>query len=191
MLIQPEPPSPSQEGYREGITLGKESKLQPGFDQGFSLSSPIAKHLGILRALAASLLALLTTAAAAKHATKLAALPSPDSPERALLVAQLREVVTALGRLDENSCLPVDEEAEEHAREHERGNAGGQWDGTSQAKADADEMRDLEEMMGGTVKEKKVDVRGRGLEEARVKLAELLSQCGMEGLVPPPLHELA
>lgn len=178
-----------QEGYRQGITSGKESQLQPGFDQGFALSSPIARHLGTLRAIAASLLALLSTAAAAKHANKLPTLPPPDSPARVHLVAQLREVVTVLGKLDEVSCLPVDEEAAAHAREHDRGAAGGQWDGTSQDKADKDEMRELELMMGGVVKEDKgVDVPGRGLEEARVRLAGLLNQCGMGGLVPPPLR---
>lgn len=184
----------SQEGYRQGITAGKEAMLQPGFDQGFASASPIAHHLGILRGIAASLLSLLTTAAAAKHAALLPSLPPADSPARTEVVARLREIVTAIGKLDEVSCLPVDEEAEAHAREHEKGAAsgvglGGGWDGTSQVKADKDEMRDLELMMGGVGKEERQAkvVPGQALEEIRARLEGLLVQCGLAGMVPPPM----
>ncbi|KAG5999876.1 hypothetical protein E4U21_006167, partial [Claviceps maximensis] len=35
-------------GYREGITAAKESSIQPGFDEGFSLGAALGSHAGRL-----------------------------------------------------------------------------------------------------------------------------------------------
>lgn len=39
----------TQTGYREGITSGKLSTLQQGFDEGFNLSAPVGRTRGELR----------------------------------------------------------------------------------------------------------------------------------------------
>ncbi|KAG8925007.1 hypothetical protein FRC02_010050 [Tulasnella sp. 418] len=45
------------DGYREGITTGKESALQQGFDDGFNdIGVPIGKEIGILRGIVTGLL---------------------------------------------------------------------------------------------------------------------------------------
>jgi hypothetical protein len=37
-------------GYREGITAGKESALQEGFDTGFaSVGAPLGRDIGFIR----------------------------------------------------------------------------------------------------------------------------------------------
>ncbi|KAF8467562.1 hypothetical protein DFH94DRAFT_292386 [Russula ochroleuca] len=44
-------------GYRDGITAGKESALQEGFDAGFAQTgAPLGRELGLLRGLASALL---------------------------------------------------------------------------------------------------------------------------------------
>ena len=46
-----------QAGYRDGITAGKESALQEGFDAGFAQTgAPLGRELGLLRGLASALL---------------------------------------------------------------------------------------------------------------------------------------
>lgn len=92
------------------------------------------------------------------------------------LVTELRELVTALGKLEESKVLPVDEEAEEHAKSHE-------GEGVSMEMQERREMREMEEMLGGLGGgEKRSAV---GLVDCRVKLEELLARCGLEGLLPP------
>ncbi|KAG8714075.1 hypothetical protein FRC09_018034, partial [Ceratobasidium sp. 395] len=45
-------------GYREGITAGKESALQEGFDDGFaSVGASLGRQLGVLRGMANAALA--------------------------------------------------------------------------------------------------------------------------------------
>ncbi|GAW04126.1 protein [Lentinula edodes] len=45
-------------GYREGITAGKESALQEGFDTGFAtIGTPIGREVGMLRGMVSALLA--------------------------------------------------------------------------------------------------------------------------------------
>ncbi|KAI1790125.1 hypothetical protein LXA43DRAFT_521396 [Ganoderma leucocontextum] len=90
-------------GYREGITAGKEGALQEGFDDGFaSVGAPLGRDLGVLRGLAAALLAFLTR-------------PSPD---RATLVAEVRGIAGALSDVRLSDIAPPDLEAFAHAREH-------------------------------------------------------------------------
>ncbi|GAA6004592.1 hypothetical protein JCM11491_002161 [Sporobolomyces phaffii] len=170
----------SDAGYRDGITAGKNANLQAGFDQGFALAAPYARELGALRGIAASVLALLTTASGAKHSgTVLAALDDASSPAtttKDALVAELRDVVNALGKLDATRVLPVDAEAEEHAKSHED-------EGVSQQMRDRKEMREMEELLSG--------VGGRpappsGVDECRARLARVLAVFGMEDVLPPP-----
>ena len=58
-----------QAGYRDGITAGKESALQQGFDAGFAQAgAPRGRELGILRGIASALLLHLSRAQAQAQA---------------------------------------------------------------------------------------------------------------------------
>ncbi|GBE84881.1 hypothetical protein SCP_0700610 [Sparassis crispa] len=90
-------------GYREGITAGKESALQQGFDEGFAeVGAPLGRELGSLRGLASALLAFLTS----------------NSQERPDDLTELQEMVSQLGSVRFSDIVPLDLEAERHAREH-------------------------------------------------------------------------
>ncbi|GAA5994096.1 Yae1p [Rhodotorula paludigena] len=171
----------SDAGYRDGITAGKNARLQAGFDQGFALAAPYARELGTLRGIAATLLSLLTvpSANATRHAGALLSAVSPETKERA--VAELRELVTALGHLDAVKVLPVDEEAEQHAREHED-------EGISEVMRERREMREMEALMSGlggsSVAEKDVQSGQRAAAECRRWLEDVLRVFGLEGALP-------
>lgn len=90
-----------QAGYREGITAGKESALQEGFDAGFVVGAPIGRELGILRGISMGLLSFLTT-----------------SGEEESRVNVTRDIVSNLGKIRLSDLAPRDLEAEEHARQH-------------------------------------------------------------------------
>ncbi|GAA5851887.1 hypothetical protein JCM9279_001921 [Rhodotorula babjevae] len=184
----------SDAGYRDGITQGKNERLQAGFDQGFVLAAPYARELGSLRGTAASLLALLTvpSATAKKHSAALvdAALASAGGPPAAdRIVAELRDIVTVLGRLDAVKVMPVDEEAEAHAREHAD-------EGISEVLRERRETRAVEDMMsglGGGGGGAEDEARGKGGEtageaqvaECRRRLGEVLRVFGLDGALPP------
>ncbi|GAA5904674.1 hypothetical protein JCM6882_008343 [Rhodosporidiobolus microsporus] len=169
----------SDAGYRDGITAGKNARLQAGFDQGFALASPYAREVGGLRGIAASLLALLTTTgASAKHAGPLLAALEPQGRQgKEQVVAELREVVNALGRLDAVRVLPVDEEAEAHAKEHAE-------EGISEVMRQRKEMREMEALMGGLGGA--AEHTDGGVEECRRRLLEILKVVGLEGVMVPP-----
>ncbi|GAA5832142.1 hypothetical protein JCM3766R1_003738 [Sporobolomyces carnicolor] len=166
----------SDAGYRDGITAGKNAKLQSGFDQGFALAAPYARELGSLRGVAASLLSLLTTASGAKHASTLYdSLEGGGGSSKESVVAELREIVNALGKLDAVRILPVDAEAEEHAKSHED-------EGISQQMRDRKEMREMEDMLSGIGGKA---AQSSGVEECRARLERILAVFGMEAVLPP------
>lgn len=87
------------------------------------------------------------SANATKNAGPILEAAFPSSSEssvskRASVVQELRDLVSALGRLDAHKVLPPDEEAEAHAREHED-------EGMSEVLRERKEMREMEAMMGG------------------------------------------
>ncbi|CAE6458166.1 unnamed protein product [Rhizoctonia solani] len=89
-------------GYREGITEGKESALQEGFDDGFaSTGAPLGRQVGTLRGQANALLALCTR------------------QQLSNLEAEVREIVQGLSRVKLSALAPPDMQAIEHAKEHE------------------------------------------------------------------------
>ncbi|GAA5882053.1 hypothetical protein JCM16303_005579 [Sporobolomyces ruberrimus] len=166
----------SDAGYRDGITAGKNNKLQTGFDQGFAQAAPFARELGSLRGVAASLLSLLTTASGAKHAgTLIDSLQGGGTGSKEQIVVELREIVNALGKLDANRILPVDQEAEEHAKSHED-------EGISQQMKDRREMREMEDMLSGIGGN---SAESSGVEECRTRIAKVLEVFGMEDVLPP------
>ncbi|GAA6004931.1 hypothetical protein JCM10207_008455 [Rhodosporidiobolus poonsookiae] len=168
----------SDAGYRDGITAGKNARLQAGFDQGFTLASPYAREVGGLRGLAASLLALLTTTGgSAKYAGPLlASLDARGPTTKDEVVAELRDIVNALGKLDAVKVLPVDEEAVQHAKEHED-------EGVSEVMRQRKEMREMEELMGGLGGSN--EARGSGVDECRRRLGEVLKVVGLEDAMVP------
>ncbi|OJT13627.1 hypothetical protein TRAPUB_9816 [Trametes pubescens] len=92
-------------GYREGITAGKESALQQGFDDGFAhTGAPLGRELGILRGLCSALIALLSR-------------PNPTDTAQAAL-AETREIAAQLANVRFSDIVPPDLEALAHAREH-------------------------------------------------------------------------
>ena len=91
-----------QAGYREGITAGKESALQEGFDAGFAqVGAPLGRELGILRGVASALVSFLA---------------SSGSPPSTL--ANARDISAQLASVRFSDIAPPDLEAEAHAREH-------------------------------------------------------------------------
>ncbi|GAA6061256.1 hypothetical protein JCM10212_000697 [Sporobolomyces blumeae] len=167
----------SDAGYRDGITAGKNDKLQAGFDQGFAQAVPYARELGTLRGTAATMLAILTTSSGAKHVVALMSASGALSDEdQSRVVGELRDVVNALGKLDANRVLPVDKEAEAHARSHAD-------EGISQVMRDRKEMREMEDLVnglgGGPAKPLS------GLAECRERLERVSSALGLDGLIPP------
>jgi hypothetical protein len=104
----------SQAGYREGITKGRATTLQSGFDQGFnSVGAPIGRRLGILRGLASALVSFLTSTSTSSSSSLL-----PPSTEKDELVRRARELVKRLATIRLEDLAPPDTEAEQHAREH-------------------------------------------------------------------------
>ncbi|ETW81528.1 hypothetical protein HETIRDRAFT_247413, partial [Heterobasidion irregulare TC 32-1] len=92
-------------GYREGITAGKESALQEGFDAGFAqIGVPLGRELGIMRGLAAALQHFLNTL--------------PQSEATAAHMTEARDISTQLAEVRFADVAPRDLEAEQHAREH-------------------------------------------------------------------------
>ncbi|WWD21455.1 hypothetical protein CI109_105940 [Kwoniella shandongensis] len=96
----------SDAGYREGITDGKLSTLQRGFDESFAQSVPLSRQIGNLRGRAAALLSFLTT-----------------DPSVGVRVEDLRELIRELGKLRRDQILPQDEERIAHEREEHDGEA--------------------------------------------------------------------
>lgn len=95
----------NQAGYREGITVGKESALQEGFDAGFAqVGVHLGRELGQLRGRASALLSLLGATSAEDVTSG--------------LLAEARDIAAKLAEVRFTDIAPRDIEAEQHAREH-------------------------------------------------------------------------
>ncbi|KAJ7760424.1 hypothetical protein B0H16DRAFT_1532265 [Mycena metata] len=93
-------------GYREGITAGKESALQEGFDAGFAtVGAPLGREIGFLRGTASALVAFINSSAC-------------QHPKKDELLAEARAIATGLAVVRFTDVVPRDLEAEAHAREH-------------------------------------------------------------------------
>ncbi|KAG2087271.1 uncharacterized protein F5147DRAFT_728026 [Suillus discolor] len=90
-------------GYREGIIAGKESALQEGFDAGFAhVGVPIGRDLGSIRGVISAIASFL----------------SSKSQEDTTTLTTAREISSSLAGIRFSDIVPVDQEAEQHAREH-------------------------------------------------------------------------
>lgn len=89
-------------GYREGIIAGKESALQEGFDAGFAhVGVPIGRDLGSMRGIISAITSFLSS-------------KSQDSTT----LTTAREISSSLAGVRFSDIVPVDQEAEQYAREH-------------------------------------------------------------------------
>ncbi|KAF9074644.1 hypothetical protein BDP27DRAFT_143595 [Rhodocollybia butyracea] len=92
-------------GYREGITAGKESALQEGFDSGFAdVGTPIGREVGMLRGTIAAIIAFLSS--------------NLYSDKQESLLAEAQAIGSQLSKIRFSDIAPRDLEAEAHAREH-------------------------------------------------------------------------
>ena len=138
-----------QAGYREGITAGKASTVQAGFNEGFAAGAQAGRQLGELRGTAAYVLARLLAASS----------PAAD----AALIDAARTLVRDLGRLGVEDILGPDTEALEHTREHGEREHG---------EVDVDV---LSSGIGGLG----ASERGPTIDDCRARLDQLCASCGL------------
>lgn len=92
-----------QSGYREGIIAGKESALQEGFDAGFAdVGVPLGRELGSMRGAISVITSFL----------------SSNGQGESAALASAREISSFLASVRFSDIVPIDHEAEQHAREH-------------------------------------------------------------------------
>ncbi|KAG8862442.1 hypothetical protein FRB96_001513 [Tulasnella sp. 330] len=130
------------DGYREGITAGKEEALQEGFDDGFtSVGVPLGRQIGTLRGYTAGLLAFLEDSQPQAHAN-----PNRnsnvvlDADDRSKLIAEARSINQELAKVRMEDIAPPDAQAEEHMKVHaarEESNAGASAEQPSEDPMDA------------------------------------------------------
>ncbi|KAL1736152.1 hypothetical protein EV714DRAFT_198848 [Schizophyllum commune] len=99
-------------GYREGITAGKGSALQEGFDSGFAdVGAPLGRELGLLRGMASALLSFLSSQV--PNAGNEGATAETEGA-----IAEVRDISRQLAHIRLTDIAPRDLEAEAHAKEH-------------------------------------------------------------------------
>ncbi|KAI9058448.1 hypothetical protein FKP32DRAFT_1680850 [Trametes sanguinea] len=150
-------------GYREGITAGKESALQQGFDEGFAhVGAPLGHELGILRGLCSALIAFLKR--------------TPMSvAENAPILTEVRDIAAQLANVRFSDIAPPDPEAIAHAKEHM----------DSAARDGEDEAEDLTDPanLNEEIKQK------RDVEHLEDLLARLTAQVGESAAQARPTAE--
>ncbi|KAG8688612.1 hypothetical protein FRC08_011347 [Ceratobasidium sp. 394] len=123
-------------GYREGITAGKESALQEGFDDGFaSVGAPLGRQVGMLRGAANAALALCVRRRGQGGSD---------------LEAELRDIIRCLARVKLSTLGPPDMQAIEHAKTHGADHAPDVGDVEVSAQARMDGLEDALEALSTT-----------------------------------------
>ena len=170
-----------QAGYREGISAGRASTVQAGFDEGYSVhGAPLGRELGQLRGLANGLLVLLTsTTLPLPQASSWVPGASGNSKDAAVEAA--RDLVRRLGKLRIQDVAPPDEEAERHAREH------GEDALLPPELQEKREMESLEDGLEGILSSGGARQAPDGrleMNACRTALQDLLKQVGLQTLLP-------
>lgn len=130
------------------------------------LSSSASRQLGFLRGSSSCLLAFLLATPSSRH-------PGPSSPPPAELdqvVADTRALIARLSRVRATDIVPVDKEAEAHAREH---------DGVDWEQPETKEMDDLERALENVGTERKVQKDVVELDQLEETLESLLERAGL------------
>jgi len=137
------------DGYREGITAGKEGALQEGFDDGFArIGVPLGQKVGTLRGIASGISAFL------RNSTQLD------------VVQEMRSIAQGLDGIQLADIAPPDSEAEEHNRLH-----GG--DDNEVQDPQGDEMADISSAFQGLGTKDTTKRRAQRREEALAELQSL------------------
>ncbi|KAF8517422.1 hypothetical protein BU17DRAFT_66983 [Hysterangium stoloniferum] len=161
-------------GYREGITAGKESALQEGFDEGFAtIGAPLGREIGMLRGAANAAMGYLSSTAAADVEVK----PGVDDRLQAQ-GEELKIIINDLSRLSLVDLAPRDLQAEAHAREHMESseeavlsistNISG--DGNTNSMLSSNQLRPLDEWQARSL------AATQELNRLRIRLAQLLQE---------------
>lgn len=107
-----------QEGYREGITAGKESTLQQGFDLSFrDVGAPLGRKVGILKGKASALTMFVQGRG---PLSKEAAKSHVGSGDNESLRGQLAQLLKEIEAIELEHVAERDYEAEEHELMHAR-----------------------------------------------------------------------
>lgn len=168
-------------GYREGISAGRLSTMQNGFDQGYAVGAPLGRQVGELRGVAASLLAYLTSSTSTGKsgaATTSSSQNIVDDTARKEVIEKTRDLIRRLGKLRLKDLAPRDHEAEQHAIDH------GEEIQVPQDLQDKRDMETLEDSMNG-LGASATKQQASGLEElqsCRAELRELLNAVGLQAL---------
>ncbi|KIO29256.1 hypothetical protein M407DRAFT_242705 [Tulasnella calospora MUT 4182] len=121
------------DGYREGITAGKEGALQEGFDEGFASDGvPLGRRVGTLRGIAAGLQAFVTTGLTGTS------LNPPSQRGQPALEAEVRAIIMGLESLEIGDLMPLDLLAEQHNLEHEQAEAQKQHNDSTEVEMEGD-----------------------------------------------------
>ncbi len=156
-----------QAGYREGITDGKESALQEGFDAGFAqVGAPLGRELGTLRGIASALVHFLT-------------LSGPLSST----LDEARDISAQLASIRYSDIAPPDLEAEAHAREHLESGEGDDDIDIPEELAEKQKMEKLEDMLASmTADGHKAEAQRPTIEDVRRLKNRLYGLCGTMGV---------
>ncbi|CAO1628093.1 unnamed protein product [Sympodiomycopsis kandeliae] len=112
-------------GYREGITSGKLSTLQVGFDQGFNQSSSIGRSKGNLRGQANAIHIYLTEYTRQKQ-SKRKNNKTDTLPSSSATINTSRKILSQVSSLNVDNLLEPDWEARKHELEHAGGDQADQ-----------------------------------------------------------------
>ncbi|KIR68880.1 hypothetical protein I314_01309 [Cryptococcus bacillisporus CA1873] len=103
-------------GYREGITDGKLSTLQQGFDEAFTQSVPLSRRVGALRGRAAALLAFIKASSSSSSPSS-TPIPTSTSYSQQALFDDLHDYIKQISSIRRSEVLPEDLERIAHERE--------------------------------------------------------------------------
>lgn len=146
-------------GYREGITAGKESALQEGFDAGFAdTGAPIGREIGRLRGISAAILAMVNSSGSGQDESS---------------AAEARNIAGQLANLRFSDVAPRDLEAEEHARQHMEANDDHGME-VGEEMAEKREMEGIEDLLAKLTAGKNTKDPGRPTVEDLKRLSERL-----------------
>lgn len=159
-------------GYREGISEGKLSSLQEGFDQEFEKSVPLVRRLGRLRGAVNGLVGYLNVTLAAMDSS------SDDSARTQALLEETRRMSSLLGKIKMRDILPADQEAIEHAKEHEFN----EHEDEPREKGVMDDLLDAMDGMGSD-KRKEQQEGDVLLSQLEFKVEEMASAAGISGIL--------
>jgi len=165
-----------QAGYREGITAGKESALQQGFDDGFAnVGAPLGREIGVLRGTASAAMSFLSSSL-----SRVGVHPETVVFERCK--GEVRNIADGLARIHLADLAPRDLHAEEHARERmENETAGEALIKVGPSANGSDPVRAVEYRLAaldGEVSASRPAVEE--LKRLRVRLSNVLGEVGLD-----------